>query len=196
MHIQIISQTLQRVVILTDNLFKACYSNMIPAALFNDGFTYKSDRSGGTTTLTAVTTQVSAVYSAYWFFPKWNASTEKHYGNNTLQGNKCMVSLFVIDTLWLSFLLRSFHFYLWDDVLTLCEGRVTQTWLMRPYWLWLLWQLLIRDWVQTVAIRHTRWTGRNGTSTSAWAPSSQPTHTPTHSSVQECVYLTTQSDVH
>lgn len=35
--------------------------------------------------------------------------------------------------------------------------RVTQTWLMRWYWLWLLWQLLIRDWLGTVAICWGGW---------------------------------------
>lgn len=39
------------------------------------------------------------------------------------------------------------------------EG-VTQTWLMRRYWLWLLWQLLIRDWLETVTIC---WVGQKET---------------------------------
>lgn len=42
----------------------------------------------------------------------------------------------------------------------LWRERVTQTWLMRRYWLWLLWQLLIRDWLGTVAVC---WGGRKET---------------------------------
>lgn len=75
-------------------------------------------------------------------------------------GTKCMSGLFLINSLWLSSQLWPVHFYLRDYVLTLCEGRVTQTWLMRRYWLWLLWQLLIRDWLGTVPIC---WGGRKET---------------------------------
>lgn len=46
------------------------------------------------------------------------------------------------------------------------KERVTQTWLMRWYWLWLLWQLLIRDWLGAVAV--LRWAERNALPWSGW----------------------------
>lgn len=70
-----------------------------------------------------------------------------------------MVGFSLIDHLWLSFQFCPMHLYLRDYVLTLCEARVTQTWLMRWYRLWLLWQLLIRDWLGAVAMC-VRWAGK------------------------------------
>lgn len=62
--------------------------------------------------------------------------------------------------------------------------RVTQTWLMSPYWLWLLWQLLIRDWLGTVAIC---WGGWKETVCLHLVELSSK---PTHSSVKRLLYLT------
>lgn len=89
---------------------------------------------------------------------------QKHYGNKTPRGGKEMYGwpLSLIDS-FVAFIskLWPFHFYLWDYILTpLWSERVTQTRLMRRYWLWLLWQLLIRHWLGTVAIC---WGGRKQT---------------------------------
>lgn len=61
--------------------------------------------------------------------------------------------------------------------------RVTQTWLMSPYWLWLLWQLLIRDWLGTVAIC---WGGWKETLCLHLVELSSK---PTHGSVKRLLYL-------
>lgn len=61
--------------------------------------------------------------------------------------------------------------------------RVTQTWLMSPYWLWLLWQLLIRDWLGTVAIC---WGGWKETVCLHLVELSSK---PTHGSVKRLLYL-------
>lgn len=79
------------------------------------------------------------------FFRRWKPSTAKAWWKHHSGENKRTARPFLIDTFWLSFQLSLMHFHPWDFVLApLREKRLTQTWLMRQYWLWPRWQLLIR----------------------------------------------------